>query len=337
MIRGLGTMKAVRSAIRALPPIVLALAFWAGAASCASAQTYPSRPIKVIVPYPPGGNTDLVGRLFARRLSDILGVSMVIDNRGGGGGTIGVEAATRAEADGYTLLHATNSELTVVPAVQPKLPYDPLKSLVAISTTCELPFVLVTRKNLAVQSVQDIVALARQRPGTLTFGSVGVGSANHLVLEPFKAQFNIDVVHVPYRGGGPLANDLLGGHLDASFATLSSVLPQVLSGDLRALLVTSKNRVSHLPDVPSAGELGWSELIVTNWNAFFAPVGTPTAVIERLQNAIVEAGNDPAMVEAIRKAGAELATSTPAAVSALLATDLLRWSRIAKSAGIKIE
>jgi tripartite-type tricarboxylate transporter receptor subunit TctC len=332
-----GTMRAVRSAIRTVLPAVLVLAFWAGAASWASAQTYPSRPIKVIVPYPPGGNTDLVGRLFARRLSDILGVSMVIDNRGGGGGTIGVEAATRAEADGYTLLHATNSELTVVPAVQPKLPYDPLKSLVAISTTCELPFVLIARKNLAVQSVQDIVALARQRPGTLTFGSVGVGSANHLVLEPFKAQFNIDVVHVPYRGGGPLANDLLGGHLDASFATLSSVLPQVLSGDLRALLVTSKNRVSHLPDVPGAGEFGWSELIVTNWNAFFAPVGTPTAVVERLQNAIGEAGNDPAMVEAVRKAGAELATSTPAAVSALLSADLSRWSGIAKSAGIKIE
>jgi len=334
---GLGTMQAVRSAMRTVLPAVLALAFLAGAVSSASAQSYPSRPIKVIVPYPPGGNTDLIGRLFARRLSDILGVSMVIDNRGGGGGTIGVEAATRADADGYTLLHATNSELTVVPAVQPKLPYDSLKSLVAISTTCELPFVLVTRKTLAVQSVQDVVALARQQPGKLTFGSVGVGSANHLVLEPFKAQFNIDVVHVPYRGGGPLANDLLGGHLDASFATLSSVLPQVLSGDLRALLVTSKTRVPHLPDVPSAGELGWSDLIVVNWNAFFAPVGTPAAVVERLQNAIVEAGNDPAMVEATRKAGAELATSTPAAVSALLAADLSRWSRIAKSAGIKIE
>jgi tripartite-type tricarboxylate transporter receptor subunit TctC len=330
-------MNAVIFAIRTLLPIMLLWAFWSAAPSSALAQTYPSRPIKVIVPYPPGGNTDLVGRLFGRRLSEILGVPVVIDNRGGGGGTIGVEAATRAEPDGYTLLHATNSELTVVPAVQPKLPYDPLKNLMPISMTCELTFVLVTRKSLAVQNVQDIVALARQKPGTLTFGSVGVGSANHLVLEPFKAQFNIDVVHVPYRGGGPLANDLLGGHLDASFSTLSSVLPQITAGELRALLVTSKNRASQLPDVPSAGELGLSEITVVNWNAFFAPIGTPPAIVERLHNAIVEAGKDQAMAEAMRKAGTELLTSTPAAVSALMAADLSRWGRIARSAGIKAE
>jgi tripartite-type tricarboxylate transporter receptor subunit TctC len=329
-------MKSVTSTTRILLPVVLLLAFWFTAPS-ALAQAYPSRPIKVIVPYPPGGNTDLVGRLFARRMSDLLGASVVIDNRGGGGGTIGVEAATRAEPDGYTLLHATNSELTVVPAVQTKLPYDSLKNLMPVSMTCELPFVLVTRKTLAVQNLQDIAALARQKPGTLTFGSVGVGSANHLVLEPFKAQFNIDVVHVPYRGGGPMANDLLGGHLDASFSTLSSVLPQIISGDLRALLVTSKNRAAQLPDVPSAGELGLSEIMVVNWNAFFAPVGTPPAIIERLHSAIVEAGNDPATAEAMRKAGSELLTSTPAAVTALMAADLARWSRIARGAGIKVD
>ena len=172
--------------LRLLLQIVLSFALWSGA----SAETYPSHPIKIIVPYPPGGNTDLVGRMFAQRLGEILKVSVVIDNRGGGGGTIGVDAAARAEPDGYTLLHATNSELAVVPAVQPNLPYDPIKNLIAISTTCEFPFVLVTRKDLPVQSVQDLVALARQKPGTLTFASVGVGSANHLVIEPFKALFH---------------------------------------------------------------------------------------------------------------------------------------------------
>jgi tripartite-type tricarboxylate transporter receptor subunit TctC len=324
-------------AIRALLQIALSLLLWSATADRVSAQTYPSRPIKVVVPYPPGGNTDLVGRLFARRMSEILGATMVIDNRGGSGGTLGVDAAVRADADGYTLLHATNSELTVVPAVQANLPYDPLKSLAAISTTCEVPFVLVTRKTLPAPSIHDLVALARQRPGTLTFASVGAGSANHLVIEPFKKQFGIDVVHVPYKGGGPVANDLLGGHVDASFATMSSILPQIRSGDLRALLVTSKARASQLPEVPSAGELGLDDLVVVNWNAFFAPAGTSPAITGRLHDAVVEAGNDPAVIDATRKAGAEPMTSTPGAVSARLAADLARWTRIAKDSGIKLE
>jgi tripartite-type tricarboxylate transporter receptor subunit TctC len=221
--------------------------------------------------------------------------------------------------------------------VQPNLSYDPVKSLIAISTTCAFPFVLVTRKGLPVQSVQDLIALARQKPGTLTFASIGMGTVNHLIIEPFKVLFKIDVVHIPYKGGGPAANDLLGGHVDPSFATLSSILPQVRSGDLRALLVTSKSRVSQLPDVPSAGELGLNDLIVGNWNAFLAPAGTPAAVIDRLHDAIVEVGNEPGMIASVHKAGAEIATSTPGAASALLATDLARWTRIAKDTGIKID
>jgi tripartite-type tricarboxylate transporter receptor subunit TctC len=197
--------------------------------------------------------------------------------------------------------------------------------------------VLVTRKTLPVRTLQDIVTLAREKPGALTFASVGVGSSNHLIIEPFKTQFNIDVVHVPYKGGGPAANDLLGGHVDASFATLSSILSQVRSGDLRALLVTSRTRVSQLPDVPSAGELGLDDLIFVNWNAFLARAGTPSAIIGRLHDAIVAAGNDPVMVEATRKLGAEIMTSTPSAASARLAADLARWTRVAKDKGIKIE
>jgi tripartite-type tricarboxylate transporter receptor subunit TctC len=325
------------SVIRLLLPVALGLVLYSAPPFAASAQPYPARPIKVIVPYPPGGNTDLVGRMYAQRLGDVLKVSVTIDNRGGGGGTIGVDTAARAAADGYTLLHATNSELTVVPAVQPTLPYDPLKNLVTISTTCEFPFVLVTRKDLPVPTVQDLVAMARQKPRTLTFASVGVGTANHLIIYPFEALFQIGVVHVPYKGGGPAANDLLGGHVDASFATLSSILQQVRSGDLRALLVTSKTRVSQLPDVPSAGELGFNGLIVNNWNAFLAPAGTPATIIDRLHEAIVEAGSDPGMISSTRNAGAEIATSTPAAANALLAADLARWTRIAKDTGIKIE
>jgi len=325
------------SVIKTLIQIALSVVLWLAAPCCAAAQSYPSRPIKIVVPYPPGGNTDIIARLYSERLNNILGVSAVIDNRGGGGGTIGVEVAARSKPDGYTLLHATNSELTVVPAVRETLPYDPLKDLVAISTTSELPFVLVARTDLPVKAVQDLASLAKQNPGKLTFASVGTGSANHLIIELFKSLFNVDVIHVPYKGGGPVMTDLLGGHVDASFATVSSILPQVRLGGLRALLVTSKDRISQLPEVPSAGELGLGDLVVENWTAFFVPAGTDSAIIGRLHDAIVEAGTDPAMIDAVQKVGADVATSTPSAAGALVASDFARWSRIARERGIKVE
>jgi tripartite-type tricarboxylate transporter receptor subunit TctC len=303
----------------------------------AVAQSYPSRSIKIVVPYPPGGNTDVIARLYAEQLSGILSVSTVIDNRGGSGGAIGVEVAAHAKPDGYTLLHATDSELTVLPAVRPDLRYDPRKDLMAVSTTSKFPFVLVVRKDLPAASFQDLVSLAKQKPGKLTFGSVGIGSANHLATELFQTLLKVDVVHVPYSGGGPVMTDLLGGHLDAGFATVSSILSQVRAGDLRALLVTSKDRISQLPGVPSAGELGLGDLIVENWTAFFAPAGTDPAIIATLHDAIVRAGAASGMIDAVHKAGAEAATSTPGAAGALVTSDLARWVRVAKEKGIKIE
>jgi tripartite-type tricarboxylate transporter receptor subunit TctC len=327
----------MRPIIQALRAVVLLASLFGIVSPAAVAQTYPSRPIKVIVPYPPGGNTDLVGRLFSLQMSEILASPIVIDNRGGVSGTVGVAAAARSEADGYTLLHATNSELAVMPAVQANPSYDPVKDLTPISTTCTFPFVLVTRKSMPVQTIDDLVALARKNRGTMTFASVGAGSANHLILEPFKTLFDIDVVHVPYKGGGPAANDLLGGHVDAAFATLSSILPLVQSGGLRALLVTSEARAPQLPDVPSAGELGFKDLMVANWNAFLAPAGTPPAIVEKLNGAIVKAGRVESMIEATRKAGAEVATSTPQAAASLLAADVARWSKIAREKAIRID
>jgi tripartite-type tricarboxylate transporter receptor subunit TctC len=314
----------------------LFLAFCAVIPSSA-AEVYPSRSIRIVVPYPPGGNTDVVARLYAEQLSGILGVSTVIDNRGGSGGAIGVELAAHAKPDGYTLLHATDSELTVLPAVRPDLRYDPRKDLMAVSTTSKFPFVLVVRKDLPASSFADLVALAKQKPGKLTFGSVGIGSANHLATELFQILLKVDVVHVPYSGGGPVMTDLLGGHLDAGFATVSSILSQVRSGDLRALLVTSKDRISQLPDIPSAGELGLSDLVVENWTAFFAPAGTDPTIVATLHDAIVRAGAASGMIAAVDKAGADVATSTPSAAAALLASDLARWMRVAREKGIKIE
>jgi tripartite-type tricarboxylate transporter receptor subunit TctC len=301
------------------------------------AQPYPSRPIRIIVPYPPGGNADLVARLYADGLGPILGTTMVIDNRPGGGGAIGAEAAARSAPDGYTLLHATSSELTVIPAVRSTLSYDPVKDFIAISTTSRFPFMLVTRKDLPVKNLDDFVSLARQQPGKITFGSVGTGTANHLIIEPFKARFNIDVLYVPYKGAGPVLTDLLGGHVDASFATVSSMLPQVQSGDLRALFVTSKGRASQLPDVPSAGELGLDEMLTDNWTAFLLPSGTEPALVQKLHAAIVQAGKATVTVEAVRKAGSEAVTSPTPEIGAIMASDIQRWRRITTETGIKID
>jgi tripartite-type tricarboxylate transporter receptor subunit TctC len=323
--------------IAALMLVGLLSALFVAMPSFAAAQSYPSRSIKIVVPYPPGGNTDVIARLYAEQLGSMLSVSTVIDNRGGSGGAIGVEVAAHAKPDGYTLLHATNSELTVLPAVRPDVRYDPRKDLMAVSTTSRFPFVLVTRKDLAAASFQDLVALAKQKSGKLTFGSVGVGSANHLATELFQTLLKVDVVHVPYSGGGPVMTDLLGGHLDASFATVSSILSQVRSGDLRALLVTSKDRIAQLPDVPSVGELGLNDLVVENWTSFFAPAGMDPAIIATLHDAVVRAGAGPGMIDAVGKAGAQVMTSTPSEASALLASDLARWIRVARDKGIKIE
>lgn len=304
--------------------------------SAAQAQSYPSRPIRVVVPYPPGGNADIIARLFGERLNG-LGAPTIIDNRGGGGGAIGLEYAAHAAPDGYTIVHATNNEMTVVPAVRTALAYDPIKDFIPISTTSKFPFVLVVRKDLPVKTLDDLVALAKAQPGRLTFGSVGIGTANHLILEPFKARFNIDVLHVPYKGAAPILGDLLGGHLDASFTTVSSILPQVQNGDLRALLVAGKSRIPQLPDVPSAGELGLNDVVAENWTAFLAPAGTDPAIVAKLHDAIDAAGRDPAMASAIEKAGAQVATSTPSAAAALIKTDLERWRAIAKDKGIKVD
>jgi tripartite-type tricarboxylate transporter receptor subunit TctC len=324
--------------IRTLAHVGLLLAFWSVPALQAVAQPYPSRPIKIIVPYPPGGNADLVARLYAEKLGGLLGTTTVIDNRPGGGGAIGAEAAARAAPDGYTLTHATNSELGVIPAVRSDLPYDPVKDLIAISTTSRFPFMLVTRKGLPVKTLQDLVALAKQPSSKITFATIGTGTANHLIIEPLKARFGIDVQIVPYRGAGPTLTDLLGGHVDANFATVSSMLPQVKAGDLTALLVTSNERYPLLPDVPSAGELGLNDLVTENWTGFLAPAGTDRAIVMKWHDAIVKAGADPALVEAVRKAGSIASTSaSPEEVQAIMKADIEHWRRVIKDFGIKVE
>jgi tripartite-type tricarboxylate transporter receptor subunit TctC len=307
------------------------------ASTIAVSQSFPSKPIKVIVPYPPGGNTDLVARHFAQRMGDTLHTSVVIDNRAGAAGMVGAAAVAHADPDGYTILHSTNSELAVLPAIQSRMPFNPLQDFAPISTTGVFPFVVVVKRDLPARTMKELVEIARQRPATLTFASAGVGTANHLILEPFKSTFNIDVVHVPYKGGGPAANDLLGGHVDASFATLSSVLSLVQSGQLPALMVTSEKRTPLLPDVPSAGELGYPDLVVMSWNAFLAPAGTPREIVDKLHDAIVDAAKDPNLNEEVRKAGSDIQTSTPEGVSEQIKAEIARWRKLTAGNDIKLD
>ena len=310
--------------------LVFALLF----ATTAWAQPYPAKPIRIVVPYPPGGNADLVARPIAQELGRILNVPVIIDNRGGATGSIGADAVARAPADGYTLLFATNNEMSVMSALQPNLPYDPVKSFEPITLVATFPFALVTRRSLPVRTINELVTLAKQKPGTLTIASAGNGSANHLIIEPFKSLFAIDVTHVPYKGGGPALADLVAGHVDASFATLTSIVGHVRSGKLTPLMVTSDSRSPVLPDVPSAAELGYHDLVATNWNALFAPIGTPKDIIGKLHAALVSAAKEPAVQARVAGAGATIETSTPAALSTRVASELARWSKVVKEARI---
>jgi tripartite-type tricarboxylate transporter receptor subunit TctC len=326
-----GSMFFVRTLIR----VALLVAVGLAAPLSAAAQPYPSRPIKVIVPYPPGGNADLVARLYSDAISGVFGVPVVIDNRPGAGGALGAEAIARAAPDGYTVGHATNSELGVIPAIRGDLPYDPPKDLIAISTTSRFPFMIVVRKGLPVNNLQELVALAKQRP--VTFASIGTGTANHLIIEPLKARFGIDLPIVPYRGAGPTLTDLLGGHVDANFATVSSMLQQVRAGDLRAILVTSKERYPQLPDVPSAGELGLPELLTENWTGFLVPTGTDREIVMKWHDVITRVGKSPAVVDAVQKAGSVAVTSaSPEEVQATMKADIEHWRGIVKTYNIKL-
>jgi tripartite-type tricarboxylate transporter receptor subunit TctC len=301
------------------------------------AQGYPSKPIRIIVPFPPGGVADIIARPIAEKLQKSLGQPVVVESRGGATGTLGASFVAHSSPDGYTLLLGTTNEIAMSPTLYKSLPYDPTKAFAPVTSVVVFPNVLVVGTDVPAQNLADLIAVARAKPNSLTFGSSGVGSTNHLTLEIFQRQANVAIQHVPYRGGGPAINDVFGGHITGMFATLPSAISLVKAGKLRALAVTGMHRSAALPGVPTSQELGLPELVVTTWNGVLAPAGTPAELIERLRVALASAVADPELKQTFAELGAETELISPEQFSTRIREDFDRWSSVIKQAGILAE
>ncbi len=305
-------------------------------ASGAFAQAYPNKPVTVIVPYAVGGTTDIVARLVTTQIGNGLGQPMVVDNRAGGGGNIGWGAVARAAPDGYTLL-TTEMSFTIAPGLGVKQPFDPKKDFVHVITAAAAPQVLVVNPAVPAKKVQEFIAHAKANPGKLFYGSGGNGTNTHLGGELFKSAAGIDLVHVPYKGAGQVLQDLMGGQVQALVTSLSTALPHIKSGKLRALMVTSEKRSALLPDVPSAKEAGLPTVVMDFWVGFSAPAGTPQPVIDKLNKVIADALNSAEGRKRLVEQGLEPVPNTPAQANHLVAVEMQRWGAVVKAAGIKAD
>ena len=293
------------------------------------AGAYPTKPVRLVVGWPPGGAADGVARPLAIKLSESLGRPVLVDNRGGATGTIGAAVVAKAPPDGYTLLLGTSNELVLNP--YEKMPYSTTEDFAPISTVISFPSVLVVHPSIPVKSVQQFVAFLKARPGKLNFGTTGSGTS-HLSGEMFKQLVKVEFSYVSYKGGGPAIIDLIGGHVDAMFATLPSAVSFAKNGKLRALMVTDRKRSSAAPDIPGANEVGLADMVLITWNGVLAPSGTPPTILDQLQKAIVGVMNTQEMKERMLVHAAEVATSSRGEFTTRVREDLAKWARIKASA-----
>jgi tripartite-type tricarboxylate transporter receptor subunit TctC len=303
--------------------------------ACAVAQNYPDHLIKIIVPFAPGGPVDVVARLVAQRMSAILGQSVIVENRPGGGGVIGAKAVANAAPDGYTLLFGNVSTLAVMPAVAGNKDYDPARNFVPVAMVSDSPEVLVVAASFPAHTVQVLVTIARNRPGTLNFGSSGYGNATHLAAAWFNAKTAVKVVHIPYKS--EIATALLGGQVSFAFGAIEGLMPHIQDGRLRALAVTSEQRSALMPELPTMIESGVDGFMVTSFQGVVAPAGTPPSAVARLNAAVNESVDAPEMRAQLARLGATPATGTPQEFAVLFAAETRKWATIVKSAGISIE
>ena len=302
----------------------------------AAAQEYPAKPVRIIIGFSPGGATDLVARLMAPKYSSVLKQPFIVDNRPGANGVIGSDLAAKAAPDGYVIHLATIGSLVLSPATS-KVPYDPLKDFAPISQAGALQNIFIVHPALPVQTLKDLVALAKARPGALNFASSGTASPGHLAGELLKNMTGIKLVHVPYKGGGPAMIDLLAGHVEIFVAVISTAVPQVKAGKARALAVTGTKRAAALPDVPTVAETGLKGYEATNWYGYVAPAATPRAIIERLHKATVAVLEMPDLKQALLDQGIEAAGSTPEQFAAYIRSETAKWTRVIRAAGIKVD
>jgi tripartite-type tricarboxylate transporter receptor subunit TctC len=302
----------------------------------AAAQTYPSQPIRMIAPFPPGGSVDITARLIAEPLGSQLGTRIIVDNRSGASGNIGMEAAARAAPDGYTIVLNT-IPLVTNQSLFDKLTWDPIRDFAPIGMVATSPHVLVVPNKTTAGNVQELLRLARANPGRLTYASAGVGTTFHLCAEMFKDATGTFILHVPYRGGGPALVDTLSGQVDMSFPTLSAALPHVKAGTLRALAVTSTTRSALLPELPTMQEAGVKDFQFTQWLALLAPAGTPPAVVARLNEALESALGSKETHDRFQAQGFEPFVTSPEEARKFLAAEVQRYSRLIKARGITAE
>jgi len=313
---------------------LLALALLVMAAG-ANAQ-YPAKPIRMIVTYPPGGGADTMARIIAPKLSERLGQQVVVENKAGASGQIGADLVAKSPADGYTILLDATA-YSVNPSLYPKLPYDPIKDFAPVTVLVRVPNILVVTPGFAPKSVQELVALAKSKPGQLSYASSGNGSAQHLAAELFKVGAGVDIVHIPYKGGAPAIADVMGGQVPMFFGNMSSALPHVKSGRVRALAVTGGKRSANVPDLPTIAESGVPGYEVYEWNGVFAPAGTPAAIVNRLQAEIARIMHLPEVSEKLAALGAEAVANTPQEAAAFVKAEIAKWTMVVKQANIKAE
>jgi tripartite-type tricarboxylate transporter receptor subunit TctC len=301
----------------------------------AVAQDYPTRPVRLIIPFPPGGSNDVVGRMIATKLTDQLGKQVVVDNRAGAGGVVGTEIASKAAPDGYTLL-----VISIAHAVNPwlyKLPYDPIKDFTPIGIMASGPNVMVVHPDLPVKSVKELITLAKSKPGDIQYASAGVGSFQHLGGELFKLEAGVDLLHVPFKGGGPAMIDVIGGHTKVMFSSLVQTTPHIKSGKLRALGTGGAKRSPILPDVPTIDEAGVPGYLGVNWWGIIAPAGTPQAVIDRVSKALNAVQDNPDVQAQFTNEGAEIVKMSSTEFGAFMVKEMNKWERVVKQGGIKAE
>ena len=328
-------VRSAQSVFSAMPiAILLCCAAWA---SAAAAQVWPSKPVRLIVPFAPGGSADTLGRLVAQKLSESFKQTFVVENRGGAGGVIGSELVAKAPADGYTLLVSGVASHCIAPALSKEFPFDPLRDFTHIALFGGPPGVLVVHPGVAAKDLREFVALLKAQPGRISYGSPGNGTQGHLLAEQLKQVAGIEMTHVPYKGAGPAVADMIAGHVSAGSTTLSTAATQIRAGKLRALAVSSSRRLADFPDVPTYTELGYPELTATIWFSLSGPAGVPRDIVNRLNSEVRRILQQPDVRERLRPEGVEIGDLDPQALSAYVAAELKRWAPVVRAAGARAD
>ena len=305
------------------------------AAGAVSAQSYPTKPVKLVVGFPAGGPADIFGRTFAQALSNGLGQPVIVENKSGVGGVLGIDSVAKSTPDGYTLGFNNQGSVAMAPFAFTKMPFNPNKDLALITTVVKVPEVVVVNPSLPVKTLADLIDYAKANPGKIAFGSAGAGGITHLACELLKSEAHIDVLHVPYKGAAPAVSDLLGGQVQMGIFDVPVVLPHIQQHKFKALAVTSAKRAATLPDVPTTGEVGYPKVISDNWYGLVAPAATPPAVLKRIHEASIAALKSPVLIEQFGKVSGIPAPMTPEEYATFLGEEQQRWGAIIKAIGFK--